>query len=225
MHRHHHGLPWPRLREREEMACEFCDAIQEVPRLNEGDAAYCGNCGEMLFQNRPRSLHRATGYSIAALLFMGMSQAFPFLIMSAAGNKTALSLMGCVQALDKDGEPLLALFFLLFTTIAPFILILGIFYLCAPLLYGGVLPGAVLIARWSLVTEPWSMLEVFLLGFIVSLLKLGDLAQIEFHIGLWALVAAVLCIAGATAGIDRRELWDRIEIAKQPKKTSKEAIS
>jgi len=57
------------------------------------------------------------------------------------------------------------------------------------------------------------MLEVFLLGFLVSLLKLGHVADLHFGIGLWALVALVLCIAGTMGGIDRRELWDRLELA------------
>jgi paraquat-inducible protein A len=57
------------------------------------------------------------------------------------------------------------------------------------------------------------MLDVFLLGFIVSLLKLGSLAEITFGTGLWALAALVVCIAGAIGGIDRRELWDRLEVA------------
>lgn len=62
------------------------------------------------------------------------------------------------------------------------------------------------------------MLEVFLLGMIVSLMKLGHVAEVHFGIGLWALAGLVLCLAAALAGIDRRELWDRLEVAasKQP---------
>lgn len=211
--RQHHGLPWPRLRRDEKVACEFCDAVQSAPRLREGEAAFCVHCGELIYQNRPNSLSRATGFSIAALIFMGMAHAFPFLSMSAAGNRNELSLIGCVKALSGDGDPLLAVLCLLFTVIAPLLLSGALLYLCGPLMIGRALPGATKVARALKASEPWSMLEVFLLGFIVSLLKLGDLAEIQFHIGLWALVAVVISIAGATAGIDRRELWDRLELA------------
>lgn len=211
--RHHHGLAWPRRDRHEQIACELCDAIQEAPRLLEGEIAHCGHCGEMLFQNRTRSLSRAIGFSAAALIFMALAHSFPFLTMEAAGNRTELGLVEAAQALLEDGDAPLAALSIGFTVVAPLLLVGGLLYIAAPLSVGKAWPGSVTLARWIQHSEPWSMLEVFLLGFIVSLLKLGHLADIEFHIGLWALVAVVLCIAGAIGGIDRRELWDRLELA------------
>lgn len=221
MKRHHHGLAWPRLDPNEKVACHFCDAIQDAPRILEGEAAFCGHCGELLYQNRPRSLARATGYASAAIIFTILTHSFPFLSMKAAGEQTELTLIGSSIALANDGYQLLAILSVIFTVIAPLILTGGLLYVCAPLQYGKALPGALTLTRWIQRSEPWSMLEVFLLGFIVSLLKLGHVAEIHFHVGLWSLVALVICIAGAMAGIDRRELWDRLELAhhRQPATT------
>ncbi|MGE9269691.1 MAG: paraquat-inducible protein A [Verrucomicrobiales bacterium] len=213
MKRHHHGLAWPRLHPNEPVACHFCDAIQQAPSVKEGDAAYCGHCGELLFQNRPRSLSRATGFAAGALILTLLAHSYPFLTMKAASAQTELSLIGSSVVLLREGYPILAALSFTFTVIAPLVMIGGVLYICAPLLYGKALPGAKSMTRWIQRSEPWSMLEVFLLGFIVSLLKLGHLAEIHFGIGLWALVALVICIAGAMAGIDRRELWDRLELA------------
>ncbi|GAA5483282.1 paraquat-inducible protein A [Haloferula sargassicola] len=211
--RHHHGLPWPRLERHERIACHFCDALQPAPRLREGEIALCGHCGEELFQNRPRSLSRCVGWSLGAVFFMIVAHSFPFLTMEAAGARTKLGLWRAAKALYHDDSLVLAVLTVMFTIVAPAVLSLGLIYICAPLMRGRALPGSVAIARWIQFSEPWSMLEVFLLGFIVSLLKLGHLAHIEFEIGLWALVAVVICLAAAMAGIDRRELWDRLEIA------------
>ncbi len=214
MKRHHPGLSWPRADPDERTACHFCDAVQPAPRLREGEVARCGNCDEVLYQNRPRSLSRATGFALAAVVFTILAHSFPFLTMQAASERTELGLVAAAEALFADGDPLLALLSVLFTIVAPTLLTAGLLYLVMPLIYGRALPGATAIARLIQRSEPWSMLEVFLLGFIVSLLKLGHLAEIEFHIGLWALVALVVCLAGAMGGIDRRELWDRLEIAR-----------
>ena len=180
--------------------------------LHEGEAAICGHCGEVLYMNRPRSLARAVGFSAAALIFMVLTHCYPFLTMEAAGNRTELGLLESASALLEDGAPLLAFLTLLFTVIAPVVLGGGLLYVCAPLMSGRSLPGAATVARWIQHSEPWSMLEVFLLGFIVSLLKLGHVADIRFETGLWALVAVVICLTAAMAGIDRRELWDRLEL-------------
>jgi paraquat-inducible protein A len=47
----------------------------------------------------------------------------------------------------------------------------------------------------------------------VALLKLGAVGDIHLGTGLWAMVGLVTCTAAAIAGIDRLELWDRLEIA------------
>jgi len=63
--------------------------------------------------------------------------------------------------------------------------------------------------------EPWNMVEVFILGVLVSLLKLAKLAEVHFGYGFWAYCILMLCMAAAVAGIDRDELWDRLEVAKK----------
>ena len=62
------------------------------------------------------------------------------------------------------------------------------------------------------------MVEVFFLGVIVSLLKLVKLADVELGIGFWSVAGLMVCVAGAVGGIDRTELWDRIEIADHQRK-------
>lgn len=203
-----------------QVACPFCDTLQASPRLRDGDAAYCCCCGELLYRNRPRSLAHATGFSIAALIFMAIAHSFPFLTMSSANITTRLTLFQAASQLAREDSPILALAIVFFTIIAPLVLIGGLLYVAAPLRYGISLPGATHAARWFQSMQPWSMLEVFLLGLIVSLLKLGKLADVEFDTGLWALIAVVLCNAAAIGGIDRLELWDRLEISRMSKPDS-----
>lgn len=213
MFHHHPGLPWPRRDRNERVACQFCDAVQPAPSLEEGEVAICGHCGETLYQNRPRSLSRCVGFSLAALFFLIIAHSFPFLTMEAAGNRTELGLWEATYALYADHAVLLSALTFFFTIVTPIVMSCGLLYVCAPLMSGKAMPGALIVTRWIQLSEPWSMLEVFLLGFIVSLLKLGHLAEIHFQTGLWALVAVVFCLAAAMAGIDRRELWDRLELA------------
>ncbi|WP_009965852.1 paraquat-inducible protein A [Verrucomicrobium spinosum] len=216
MKRHHPWLSWPQLREGPmQLACHLCDTLQAAPRLREGDGAYCCVCGEKLYRNRPHSLAHATGFSSAALIFMVLAHLFPFLTMTSGSMTTRLTLMEAAHVLIRDGDPLVAAGIVFFTMVAPFVLVAGMLYVAAPLRHGVALPGAMRVTRWLQWMEPWSMLEVFLLGLIVSLLKLGKMAELDFGLGLWALGGLVLCTAAALGGIDKLELWDRLEVTQK----------
>ena len=140
---------------------------------------------------------------------------FPFLTMDAAGIRTTLNLVSGTRALIAEGSPLLGVALALFTIVTPLSLAGGLLYVCGPLLFGRIAPGAIHVAKWMNKTEPWNMIEVFLLGVLVSLLKLNKLADVHFGPGFWAFGAVMLCMAAAVSGIDRDELWDRLEVAKR----------
>jgi len=195
-------------------ACHFCDTLHLASPVAEGTAARCARCGALLYQNRQASLARASAFSLAALLLMVVVYLFPFLIMDAASIRRHLTLVNAARALVAEGEPLLGCAIVLFTMIAPFVLAGGLLYVCGPLLFGRLLPGAVRVAKWMHWSEPWNMVEVFLLGVLVSLLKLSKMAEMQFGTGFWAFSGVMVCLAAAVAAIDRGELWDRMEVAK-----------
>ncbi len=194
-------------------ACHFCDTLHDSFPVAEGTAARCARCGGVLYQNRPASLVRATAFSLAALILMVPVHVFPFLTMDAASMRRHLTLAGSAIALFKEGAPILGCAIILFTMIAPVVLTGGMVYVCGPLLAGRKAPGAMHAAKWMYRSEPWNMVEVFLLGVLVSLLKLAKVADVHFDLGFWAFAGVMLCTAGAVAGIDREELWDRLEVA------------
>lgn len=208
-------LPWPKPPGGPHRSvCHVCDTLHFAEPLPEGMAANCKCCGSLLYQNRPASLARATAFSLTALILMVVVHSFPFLTMDAAGIRTTLNLVSAARALVNEGSPLLGVALVLFTIVTPLVLAGGLIYVCGPLLLGKVAPGSFFVAKWMNKSEPWNMIEVFLLGVLVSLLKLGKVADVHFGMGFWAFGALMFCMAAAVAGIDRDELWDRLEVAK-----------
>jgi paraquat-inducible protein A len=207
-------LPWPKPPGGPHFAaCHLCDTLHEAEPLPEGQAARCCCCGAILYQNRPASLVRVTAFSSAALILMVVVNQFPFLTMDAAGVRTTLNLVSAARALITEGSPMLGIALALFTLVTPLALASGLLYVCAPLMVGKIAPGAIHVAKWLNRAEPWNMIEVFLLGVLVSLLKLEMLAEVHFGPGFWAFAVVMVCMAAAISGIDRDELWDRLEVA------------
>jgi paraquat-inducible protein A len=57
------------------------------------------------------------------------------------------------------------------------------------------------------------MVEVFLLGVLVSLLKLGTLATLTLGTSFWGFVGLMVCLVAALTVIDYAELWEQLEAA------------
>jgi paraquat-inducible protein A len=133
--------------------------------------------------------------------------------MDAGGMRTTLTLPGASRALISEGTPIVGWGVALFTIVTPLVMAGGLVYVCGPLMFGRSAPGAKFVTRWMSRTEPWNMVEVFLLGVLVSLLKLGSVAELHFGIGFWAFSCLMFSMAAAVAAIDKRELWDRLEVA------------
>jgi len=209
------AMSWPKPQvHRGQSVCHFCDTLHEGCHLNEGMAARCARCGALLYENQAGSLVRASAFSLTALLLMVLVHIFPFLTMDAATLRRELTLFGAAGALMKDGYQLLGTSIILFTFVAPLMLAGGMLYVCLPLMSGRAAPGAVFVAKLMYRIEPWNMVEVFLLGVLVSLMKLAKVADVHFDLGFWAFTGVMLCTAAAVSGIHRDELWDRLEVAR-----------
>ena len=56
----------------------------------------------------------------------------------------------------------------------------------------------------------WSMLEVMMLGIMVALIKIAEVASVETGIGMYAVFALMVFIPAILVTFDARELWDRV---------------
>ncbi|MDA7877163.1 paraquat-inducible protein A [Akkermansiaceae bacterium] len=220
-----HRQTWPRLRdEGHEVACHFCDSLHKVELIEEGQSASCLTCGSLLYRNRPQSLERAIAFGLSGIIFFFGMLFLPFITMDAQGNSMTVNAGETVLRLWLEGGEFISLAVFVFIFLLPLTILVSLLYLCIPLSNGRALPGMELAARIFQTVQPWVMVEVFFLGTMVSLLKLMKLADVTMGLGFWSMIALMLSIAASVGGIDRIELWDRIEVAIARKKNDKLAV-
>jgi paraquat-inducible protein A len=58
------------------------------------------------------------------------------------------------------------------------------------------------------------MMEVFMLGILVSLVKLMGMAEVVPGLALWSFALLIVALAGAVASLDPQVVWRRVEIAR-----------
>ncbi|MGH8471633.1 MAG: paraquat-inducible protein A [Gammaproteobacteria bacterium] len=194
------------------IACRDCDLLQRETALPAGAAACCGRCGAVLYREMAESLDRTLAFTLAAGVLFLLANAFPLVGLEVQGQRNATDLLGAVRTLwDQDMRMVAGLVFLT-TVLIPAIEISGMIYLLLPLRLGRLPPGAGRMLRFLQAVKPWGMVEVFMLGVLVSLVKLAHLASIVPGIALWSFGGLILLLAASAASFNPHEVWARVRL-------------
>jgi paraquat-inducible protein A len=135
--------------------------------------------------------------------------------MDLKGVRTQTTLWGAVQALNADHMTLVATLVFATTILFPLSEMLMMLYLLVPMARRRMPPGFERIVRGIRKTRPWGMIEVFMIGVLVTLVKLSTMAQVLPGAALWSFAALVIVLA-AMLSFDPRDLWQYLE--KEPQR-------
>jgi paraquat-inducible protein A len=196
------------------LACHECDLLQRETPLPGGGVAHCGRCGAELYRNRTASVDRSLALTAGALLLFVIANSFPILGLALQGQVIDTTLYGAVRRLWDEGNESVAVLVFITTIAMPALELLALAYLLLPVRVGRVPPGFALVFRTLQAVKPWGMVEVFMLGVLVSLVKLAHLAGVVPGIALWSFAALMLVMAALASVFDPRALWQSAEAAR-----------
>lgn len=191
------------------IACHECDLLQRETPLPRGGVARCARCGAELYRSQPESLERTLGLTAGAIVLFLIANAFPIMGLESQGQVIQTTLFNTARTLyDQDMKSVAALV-LMTTIVVPGLQLLALTYLLLPLRFARMPPLFAFVFRMLQAVRPWGMVEVFMLGVLVSLVKLSDMADVLPGIALWSFGALMLVMAGIAATFNRRALWAR----------------
>ena len=167
----------------------------------------------MLYAESPRAIETALALSLASLILFVAAHLLPFISINIEGNASTIFLVSTIETLTRIDNQLLALAGIFLLLIAPLIVLLVDILLLYRLRFAR--PGKAAVSRQLLLLAghmtPWNMLEIFLLGVLVAIVKLASMAGIVLHEGFWAFVALVIINLFIAVKIDPETLWQALE--------------
>ena len=188
------------------IACEGCDALYTRPLLQRREIARCARCGTELERHPGGKAERMLPLTIASLVLFAIANAFPIVEIELGGSTSRTTLLGAVIALAIGDRALVAAIVLATTILFPLLQLTVLFYLLMPSREPGPPAGFDWLVRAIQSVRPWGMIEVFLLGVLVAIIKLSSMAIIVAGPALWAFVALTLLLT-AILSFDPRGLW------------------
>ena len=194
------------------LACPTCDMLHRVAPVPQGGRLRCRRCRATLLTNRRGAIDRTLASAFASVILMAAAIFFPFLELSIAGLHKNASLLDAAMAYSHGLMAPLSVATTLLIIVLPVIRASALGYTLLPLRFGR--PAAAGAARAFRVAErlkPWAMSEVFLIGVVVALVKVGGMASIDLGPAFWAMAGLVLLVVLESSSLDEWSIWQILE--------------
>jgi len=194
-----------------QIACHECDLILTLPPLPDRSVARCIRCGSVLLRTKPDSINRTIAWTIAGLILFLIAITLPFLGMKSGGAERHTALLTGIYEIYQQDMFGLAFLVLLTCVLAPFAQMIGLLYVFVPLKFNRSVRFATPVFRLFRLLQPWSMMEVFMLGILVALVKLGKIATIVPGLAVFAFGMLIFALTLAVTSVDADLVWRRMK--------------
>lgn len=193
------------------IACHECDLLMRRADLVEEQKACCPRCGYELVVHRSNMVRRAMALVLTALLLYVPANFLPIMELNLLGQTTQDTVWTGVVGLYQTGMGSVAVLVFLCSMLIPLVKLLCqlVVLLCIRFRKGREL--GVQIYRLYHHLREWGMLEVYLMGILVSIVKLIDLADLHLGVGLACFIALLLSQVWLEVTMSSHQVWDELD--------------
>ncbi|WP_434562294.1 paraquat-inducible protein A [Pseudomonas sp. R1-6] len=189
------------------VACHECDLLMRKPQLANGEKAECPRCGYELYAHRHNVIDRSLALVVAALLLYVPANFLPIMQLNLLGQSAQDTVWSGVVGLFGTGMQ--------GVSVVVFLCSMGI-----PLLKLLCQLAVLLTIRWNIGRSygllwyriyhhlrDWGMLEVYLMGVLVAIVKLADMAAITVGLGLVCFISLLLVQIWLEVVMSPHQIW------------------
>lgn len=194
---------------RELVICEYCDTVHERVDLPTRAAARCVTCDRALYHANT-DLGAMLAVTITATVAFLVANAFPLVTLTTNGLQTRATLWRAITASYVQNLPAVAVALAVTLIVAPLLELGLLLWVLVPLCARATPLGFTRVMRVMHVLRPWRMVEVFLLGVAVAVVKLSGLASVVPEWGMFGVAVMTLALASLSS-FDRAEIWRRAD--------------
>ena len=193
------------------IACHACDLLHRVGDVPPGGSACCSRCGTALYRPKRNSINRSLAFTVAGVIFYLIANTHPFLGFRIGSQLRETTLATGIFQLYQQDMFIIASLVLFTVVIVPAFHLLAMLYILTPLSLNLTPRFLAPAFRLYYMLKPWGMLEIFLLGILVSAIKLTKMATIIPGVALYAFFALIFVFSAMTVTLDSHLIWKKIE--------------
>lgn len=189
------------------IACHECDLVQSVATMQTKSKALCPRCGAVVARSLPDSVNRTLAWTISALVLYCLAVSYPFLAMRSGSIIRETGLLSGMQQLYFQGKFLLAVIVFLTCLVVPAVQMAILFAVFIPIKCNLRPTYATSLLRLLYHCRPWSMMEIYMLGILIAMVKLAKMATIIPGLAAFAFAMLVIVLTFALTSVDEHLVW------------------
>jgi paraquat-inducible protein A len=198
---------FPKAADRGLAGCHTCGKVSPV------SLELCPRCGTKLHLRKPASIESTIALMAAAAALYIPSHLLPIMTVVELGDVTHNTIIGGMMTFWRTGAYPIAIVIFTASILIPLLKIAALSWLCAAA-SGKVHPSPAALGRIYWFTEllgRWSMIDIFVVGIMVSVVQLGNYMTITAGPGALAFAGVVVLTMFAAMRFEPRLLWDRLD--------------
>jgi paraquat-inducible protein A len=189
--------------------CEECDAVYTRRPLSAREVARCPRCGSVLGRGHLLAANGQLALAAGALVVFILGNVSDIVTLDLRGIRSPVTLYESIWSTWLSGEHVVALLAGATAFAFPLVVILLRLYVLTPLVAGKRVRGLVPALRALRWVTRWSMVEVFMFGTLVAIVKIAGLAGVIPGVGIFSYAVLTLLLAAIhSAGL--HDLWHRV---------------
>ncbi|MDX1723639.1 MAG: paraquat-inducible protein A [Pseudomonas sp.] len=189
------------------VACHECDLLMRRPPLADGERAECPRCGYELYSHRHQVIRRSLALVLAALLLYIPANFLPIMQLNLLGQTTEDTIWSGVVGLYESDMQGVAVVVFLCSMAVPLLKLLCQLLVLLSIAWDIGRGYGLLFYRIYHHLRDWGMLEVYLMGILVAIVKLADIADLSLGMGLLCFVGLLLVQVWLEVTMSPHQIW------------------
>lgn len=183
--------------------CHTCSKVAPV------EQEYCARCGTALHLRKPECIQRTLALTLAAILLYFPANLLPIMTVASLteGEKSSTILEGVVTFWNTGSYPVAVIIFVA-SVVIPILKILALLSLCSAARKNQRAISATRVYRLTEIVGRWSMVDVFVVAILVSVVQLDSLMSIRPGPAALAFSGVIILTMLAAHTFDQRLIWD-----------------
>ncbi|UMZ11166.1 paraquat-inducible protein A [Pseudomonas sp. MPFS] len=192
------------------VACHECDLLMRKPVLAHGEKAQCPRCGYELYAHRQAVVSRSLALVIAALLLYVPANFLPIMQLNLLGQSSKDTVWSGVLGLFDTGMQGVAVVVFLCSMGIPLLKLICQLLVLLSIRWNIGRSYGLLLYRIYHHLRDWGMLEVYLMGVLVAIVKLADMASITLGLGLVCFISLLLIQVWLEVVMSPHQVWQAL---------------